>query len=50
MAGLSLTLPQAMRLFGLERHFCERLMNELVTEGLLQRDDGGTYHRRDISA
>jgi DNA-binding IclR family transcriptional regulator len=45
MAGLSLTLPQASRLFGLETALCERLLNELVAAGFLQRRQDDTYER-----
>lgn len=45
MAGLSLTLPQARRLFDLETGLCERLLNELVAEGFLQRRHDGSYER-----
>lgn len=45
MAGLSLTLPQARRLFDLDSGLCERLLNELVTEGFLQRRQDGSYER-----
>jgi DNA-binding IclR family transcriptional regulator len=45
MAGLSLTLPQASRLFGLETAMCERLLNELVAAGFLQRRQDGSYER-----
>jgi DNA-binding IclR family transcriptional regulator len=45
MAGLSLTLPQASRLFGLEAAICERLLNELVGAGFLQRRQDDSYER-----
>ena len=45
MAGLSLTLPQAGRLFGLEAGLCERLMNELTDAGFLERRQDGSYQR-----
>jgi hypothetical protein len=45
MAGLSLTLPQARRLFGLETGLCERLLNELTTDGFLERRQDGSYQR-----
>lgn len=35
MPGLSLTLPQAARLFNLELAECARVLNALVTEGTL---------------
>ena len=45
MAGLSLTLAQATRLFGLEAAVCERLLNELVAAGFLQRRQDDSYER-----
>ena len=38
MPGLSLTLPQAARLFNLERTECARVLDALVTEGALWTD------------
>lgn len=35
MPGLKLTLPQASRLFNVERVRCERILNGLVTDGEL---------------
>jgi hypothetical protein len=35
MPGLRLTVPQAARLFGLERTSCERVLNTLVVDGEL---------------
>lgn len=35
MPGLSLTLPQAARLFNLERETCARVLNHLVASGAL---------------
>ena len=45
MAGLSLTLGQAMRLFHLEGPRCERLLRELLDTGFLRRSDDGSYAR-----
>jgi hypothetical protein len=45
LAGLALTLPQAMRLFRLDVARCERLLNELVQRGELVRADEQTYRR-----
>ncbi len=45
LGGMSLTLPQAARLFNLDSDLCERLLNELVAEGVLRRTDAGTYAR-----
>ena len=44
MAGLSLTIPQATRVFGQDRHLCERVLNELVSQGFL-RKTGDSYER-----
>ena len=46
MPGLSLTLDQARRLWGLERHTCDRLLSALVDGGFLWRRPDGTYIRR----
>ena len=48
MPGLSLTLPQAGRLFGLSHDACARILSGLAREGLLRRHDDGTYGRSDI--
>ena len=45
LGGMSLTLPQAARLFNLDPELCERLLNELIAEGVLRRTDAGTYAR-----
>ena len=37
MPGLSLTLPQASRLFNIERGQCERVLGALVEHGHLSR-------------
>ena len=46
MPGLTLTLPQATRLFGLTSGLSQRLLSELVDAGFLMRDVRGTYRRR----
>lgn len=38
MPGLTLTVPQAARLFNLEREACERVLNHLVSGGILWTD------------
>lgn len=38
MPGLRLTLPQAARVFGLDRTRCERLLYELVRQRVLWTD------------
>ena len=47
MPGLMLTLPQAARLFGLDRDRCERVLDTLVHTGLLSTD-GRSFARADI--
>lgn len=42
MPGLRLTLPQASRLFGIERNRCQQVLDSLVTSGHLA-SDGKTY-------
>ena len=46
MPGLSLTLPQAARLLGLERSTCELVMRTLIERQVLKRTLNGTYVRR----
>ncbi len=48
MPGLKLTLPQAARVFGLDGRQ-SRVLDELLDEGFLVRDDQGTLRRRDSS-
>lgn len=45
MPGMRLRPEQAMRLWSLDRATCERVLDELVREGFLQRDDTGRYAR-----
>lgn len=45
MPGLTLTLSQASRLWGLTAPHLERLMSALVDEGFLRRDARGAYRR-----
>jgi hypothetical protein len=45
MPGLTLTLPQAARLFGLRDHTCQIVMEDLVREGRLRLTSGGQYAR-----
>lgn len=45
LGGMSLTLPQAARLFSLDHQLCERLLTELVAQGVLLRTDAGSYAR-----
>ena len=46
MPGLSLTLPQAARLLGLDRSTCELVLANLVERRVLQRSLNGTFVRR----
>lgn len=47
MPGLTLTLPQAARLFSLDPDRCERVLDALVHTGLL-RTDGRSFARADV--
>ena len=44
--GLTLTLPQAARLLGVNVGQSERLLSELIDRGFLMRDIKGAYRRR----
>lgn len=46
MPGLSLTLPQAARLWGLDHNTCELLLANLIERRVLKRASNGTYVRR----
>ena len=43
MPGLSLTLRQAARLWGLDHSTCEHVMANLLERGILKRTSNGTY-------
>lgn len=45
MPGLSLTLPQARRLWGLDPCACEAVLRELVDEHFLRRSSRGMFVR-----
>lgn len=45
MPGLSLTLPQAERLWGLDRRTCEVALATLIERKVLKRATDGTYVR-----
>jgi len=45
MPGLGLTLPQAARFFALTPHESERVLAQLIEEGLVFRDLTGVYRR-----
>lgn len=46
MPGLSLTLPQAARLWGLDHSTCELVLTNLIKRRVLKRALNGTYVRR----
>ena len=46
MPGLSLTLVQAQRLWGLDRRTCAKVMSKLVQDGCLRQRPDGSYVRR----
>jgi hypothetical protein len=50
MPGLRLTIPQAQRLWGLQRLDCEALMGSLVETGFLVRTRDGAFVRRDVNS
>ena len=43
--GLGLTTPEAARLMGLDLTACERVLEDLVESGFLERGAHGRYHR-----
>jgi hypothetical protein len=45
--GLRLTLPQAMRLWGLDRDECQRVIDHLVESSFLSRNAHGQFVRAD---
>jgi hypothetical protein len=45
MPGLSLTMPQAQRLFGIDSQTCAVVLNTLIVRGFLRRTLKGTYVR-----
>ena len=47
MPGLRLTLPQAQRLWGLERETCHALLGALVEARFLQQTRDGAFVRTD---
>jgi predicted transcriptional regulator of viral defense system len=46
MPGLSLTVTQAARFWGLSTPMLELLLSALVESGFLLRDKNGSYRRR----
>ena len=45
LPGLSLTTEQARLVFELDREMCERVLDDLVTEGFLSRTSQGAFRR-----
>ena len=45
MPGLSLTTAQAQRLWGLDREFCDKLLETLVASRFLVQRRDGAYRR-----
>jgi hypothetical protein len=45
MPGMTLTVPQASRLFGLEEALCRRVVDQLVAAAYLRKTDSGTVSR-----
>jgi hypothetical protein len=45
MPGLWVTRSDARRLFGMPEDICERVLNQLVAEGMLIRSADGVYRR-----
>jgi hypothetical protein len=45
MPGLSVTLPQAQRLWGADQPTCEEVFGRLVAKGLLRRTAKGRFVR-----
>jgi hypothetical protein len=48
MPCLSLTIPQAMRLFGLREDVCRRVLGSLVTDGVLWKRADDRYVSRSV--
>jgi DNA-binding IclR family transcriptional regulator len=43
LAGMTLTVPQAMRLVGIDSERCHRVLAELVHDGVIVRLSDGRY-------
>ena len=50
MPGLSLTKPQAQRLWGLDAETCEALIDEMVSAKFLRRMPGDRYVRNNLNS
>lgn len=48
MRGLRLSLPQAIRLFGLREDVCRRILDALTADGLLKQTSDQKYGHRDM--
>jgi hypothetical protein len=49
MPGLTVTIPQAARLFGVRRDRAADMLDALEHEGFLIHDKHGAYHRTHMS-
>ena len=49
MPGLRLTSAQAARLWSLDRHTSERILDNLITTGFLARNRRGAYLRASVA-
>jgi hypothetical protein len=47
MPGMTLTMSQASRLFGLERELCQAIVERLITDSYLRWTASGTMTRTD---
>ena len=45
MPGLSVTLPQAQRLWAVDRHTCQTVFDKLIARGLLRMTTKGRFVR-----
>jgi hypothetical protein len=45
MPGMRLSFDQAVRLWALDRHTCQAVLERLVAVGFLVRDDQGRYRK-----
>ena len=49
MRGMRITLPQLQRLFGLREDICTRVLQELLSQGVLIETSDGRFGRRDAA-
>lgn len=45
MPGLSVTLPQAQRLWAADRHTCQSVFDRLIARGVVRRTERGRFVR-----